>query len=705
MQGWKMACGLSGVLAAGLAAGSAGAATLTWDGGGATDALSDPLNWNPDQSPGVADVLIFGLAGTPFATADLRVASIDADRTGLRNAQSGTLKNPTTAHSLETLADVNFLTQNNSNQSLRIDGVSGAGPAATPGLIVGGDLTLDNTNGGTGDAALLLNSILPTDANGGPGPRDALVQVNGRTLINSGGSIEGSGVLRFGSVSSPTGNPALINDGRILARFAGPLPILNPPPPPSTQLWILADDADRPVDLDGTTNLAQVEVDTNATLRVSQPLLDPFGTAIQLGDGSTLWMEHDWTLEGDILVQSGTSAFGSIADVATVRGGQVTLRDNPVPGGFAPTLFVQNGNRLVLEADVNLIDGEVVANGGSIEVAGGFVAGAGTQVQVAGLFEVRGDAVFNDGSALLLDPLGQGVRVADGGRLELRQGFQGGALGGDEGLLEIAAGGTLRFAEDPTGVSNDGSQYLAEITNAGRVEVEGLFGQTTPFGALEAEVGDYTQTHAGALVSIANFNGGSRDFGTLLYQDRAVTLDGTLELRLDAVAAADPTVLDGQSYSVLVGVGSLGDLSSAFLSGTFDAVNIVSDLTGEVVAGITADVAYNQPTGGGAVAAVVTSVTFAIPGGVFGDFDDSGQVEQGDLNLVLNNWGGLRGLWSNTDGLTTTQVDQEELNAVLNNWGAVGAPSFASHSAVVPEPGALAALLSLVPLTQRWRRD
>ncbi|MEM8781301.1 MAG: choice-of-anchor tandem repeat NxxGxxAF-containing protein [Planctomycetota bacterium] len=84
-----------------------------------------------------------------------------------------------------------------------------------------------------------------------------------------------------------------------------------------------------------------------------------------------------------------------------------------------------------------------------------------------------------------------------------------------------------------------------------------------------------------------------------------------------------------------------------------------------------------------------------------GDFDSSGQVEQGDLNLVLNNWGSDRGAWANAGGLVSTQVDQEELNAVLNNWGATAAPSFTANPSV-PEP-AVAALAGLAALAFRRR--
>ncbi len=89
-----------------------------------------------------------------------------------------------------------------------------------------------------------------------------------------------------------------------------------------------------------------------------------------------------------------------------------------------------------------------------------------------------------------------------------------------------------------------------------------------------------------------------------------------------------------------------------------------------------------------------------------GDYNDSGQVEQADLDLVLQNWGLDTGAfpiptgWTNDlpDGL----IDQAELDGVLLNWGSTSAPQFSG--AAVPEPGVAACLLACFGGIARRRR-
>ncbi len=106
--------------------------------------------------------------------------------------------------------------------------------------------------------------------------------------------------------------------------------------------------------------------------------------------------------------------------------------------------------------------------------------------------------------------------------------------------------------------------------------------------------------------------------------------------------------------------------------------------------------------------AIFTALT-----GVTGDYNGSGQVEQGDLDLVLQNWGvdtGVTGLpagWIN-DKDNVGQVEQTELDRVLQNWGSTGAPNFGGFTELpgVPEPAGVAVLAALGLLGRRrvvWR--
>ncbi len=89
------------------------------------------------------------------------------------------------------------------------------------------------------------------------------------------------------------------------------------------------------------------------------------------------------------------------------------------------------------------------------------------------------------------------------------------------------------------------------------------------------------------------------------------------------------------------------------------------------------------------------------------DFDGSGLVEQGDLDLVLQNWGldtqanPIPARWFNDlpDGL----IDQAELDKVLLGWGDMAAPGF-EDATYVPGPAVgVGAVVLIVSITRRRR--
>jgi 3-oxoadipate enol-lactonase len=80
------------------------------------------------------------------------------------------------------------------------------------------------------------------------------------------------------------------------------------------------------------------------------------------------------------------------------------------------------------------------------------------------------------------------------------------------------------------------------------------------------------------------------------------------------------------------------------------------------------------------------------------DYDGNGLVEQGDLDLVLLNWGRrpsnrlLASVGWVNDRPTGPFIDQQELDKVLVHWGS-GTGNIAVSSSAVPEPTALAIVL------------
>jgi hypothetical protein len=90
-------------------------------------------------------------------------------------------------------------------------------------------------------------------------------------------------------------------------------------------------------------------------------------------------------------------------------------------------------------------------------------------------------------------------------------------------------------------------------------------------------------------------------------------------------------------------------------------------------------------------------VDFRPGGGISGDYNGNGTVEQADLDLVLLNWGqsGVPNGWINE--LPEGNIDQAELDGVLLNWGDMAAQGLGGASGV-PEPSAALVALICLPL-------
>ncbi|MEM9753569.1 MAG: hypothetical protein AAF916_09310 [Planctomycetota bacterium] len=170
-----------------------------------------------------------------------------------------------------------------------------------------------------------------------------------------------------------------------------------------------------------------------------------------------------------------------------------------------------------------------------------------------------------------------------------------------------------------------------------------------------------------------------------------VTVNGTSVFRVDGTG----------DFSAGDATGGLDDLDAPYINAFAPETVDLSAFDGQIlevafiIANNTApeDIAFDN--------VAISGIEGVL--GIPGDYDDDGQVAQGDLNLVLNNWGQTAPFLPNSDPFASAIVDQEELNRVLNNWGSTSAPSFERFT--VPEPGVLAgAAVAATGLLTRRRR-
>ena len=202
-------------------------------------------------------------------------------------------------------------------------------------------------------------------------------------------------------------------------------------------------------------------------------------------------------------------------------------------------------------------------------------------------------------------------------------------------------------------------------------------GGTTIAGStlITSDVGTFTvdgdltlQTGASLELDLASLS---------LFDKLSVTGALTAAGDLNIAYAGTTALADGDSFDVL-------DFASA--SGAFDNINLPA---------LAGDLSWDTSN------LLVDGTLAVIAGGVLeGDYDGDGQVGQGDLDVVLLNWGTSNFVLlpgndpANEAALPYSpdpfdgSVDQNELDGVLLNWGS----SLAAASATVPEPNTLVIL-------------
>ncbi len=461
-------------------------------------------------------------------------------------------------------------------------------------------------------------------------------------------------------------------------------------------------------------------------------------------------------LGGTVRIDGGSTAF----QFSSYDGTEVEL----VGGSIGRQFRAFAGSRLTMTGgqlgpDASAFSGSVIRILGG-EVDGQLVAGKGSDVEVSGgrisSFEAKTDS---------------DVRIAGGrfiGRVDVNPSARAEIIGGEFRLdgapiAELPAG--LPSGSTFTATLADGSVFILREVEGDRVagSTTTLVPQTlppisanpivaptdpVPFGLRSGEslvLGSGASTVDGfaALDAQIEVDGGVLGDHAAFLRTHVVLTQGSIGAQGSAYDGSTVTV-DGGTLGAgfRAYVGSTLDLAAGTLPGllTVDAgatlrisgtafyrngVDFTDTLTPGVetpfldsfgtLAGMLTDGSPFEfrissfPLGG--VSSGANILLTLIETAVFaGDYNSSGQVEQGDLDIVLQNWG--TGTFTGDEnalvggGPFDGTVDQNELDGVLQNWGSTSVPSFAgSLPEAVPEPATIALLTLGTPalLSRRLR--
>ncbi|MEM7576890.1 MAG: hypothetical protein AAF328_05375 [Planctomycetota bacterium] len=272
----------------------------------------------------------------------------------------------------------------------------------------------------------------------------------------------------------------------------------------------------------------------------------------------------------------------------------------------------------------------------------------------------------------------------------------------NQGSLIAANGATLFLSG--SGGGDFTSQAGASITvDAGSTLISS--GSFTNENGSSLDIAGTLNITGGTFANNDDFNPAGSNVGT-------VSNTGTFTQGSESTLTFD--VNSASDFDQIIGTGTFNlaggiDVNLNFTPDFYESIELISDTSGNNINGFFDEVLFDPIIGVGEALAITRRVnafdqgnavllTRALPG----DANLNGQIEQGDLNAVLNNWGEA-GTWSTGDMSGNGVVEQADLNLVLNNWGdTFNAPDFTGFA--VPEPSALVSLIGLAALRRRPRR-
>lgn len=232
--------------------------------------------------------------------------------------------------------------------------------------------------------------------------------------------------------------------------------------------------------------------------------------------------------------------------------------------------------------------------------------------------------------------------------------------------ISFAGGSVMDVLANPVGPFMPGSGDTAEGTGS-RAEEDN-------FGGRGAFIGPENIVASLALRdAVADITSGSATVGGSVQELQFAVTSGILDFSLDT--------FDSLGFLDLPEIlAPVSNQSTEPLTGSLDGtirIPLALDFTLDIFA-----------PGDSRLVVEGQIVATRTPQVIAGDYNASGTVEQGDLDLVLLNWGTDAGMppagW--IAHLPAGTVDQGELDGVLLNWGAT---STGVRSSTVPEPSTM----------------
>ncbi len=453
---------------------------------------------------------------------------------------------------------------------------------------------------------------------------------------------------------------------------------------------------------------------------------DGGGSLVRLFSGAEVTGGELRGLNGGVVeVSSGQSGF--LADVSTAGAFRVGNNSDAYFGGTLNNTGTIDLNPETTNSDFRLIDDLTVTGGGTINLNpttgaggiaivndGGIVAGQNRLTNVNNTFRGSGNIAqngmaFTNQSAGLVEATGAGMtlRIDPGSNaLDGNTGFI------NQGTLRSTADTTLLLSGDFGGAFDNQAGGTIDIQSGSTLNLNGTL--THRQGAAINQAGAFNVLNGGNFINEADDYSPGASPGLVNVNSGGIftnTADGvvTFEIDGDSTPGVDFDTIRGQGTFNLAGGIDLV-FGNGFTPAFYSSIELILDTSGRNVNG-TFDPVFDPIVGVGEAWAItyradnfgnVDAVLFtrALPG----DANLNGQVEQGDLDAVLQNWGNTTNTaWNTGDMSGNRQVEQSDLDLVLQNWGSTLAPDFGGFDlAQVPEPTTLGLLLPM--LAGRRRR-